>query len=508
MLHPIRDSLIIAALVAATACTAGGPTDSELAAEDETGVTEVATTAVESRRPPVIYHDDGSVETGGEWFANVVEFQHSANFMVNDRRCATREPSRLLRGAPTDCTTSATVIKPEYSPDSGPVFTIPVVFHIVKKTDGTGEIPDALIQSQIAILNEDYGAIAGTLGEHGTVAKIRFVLASQDPNGQPTTGIVRVTNNTYFDNGTGMHMALHWDTKRYLNIYTSSADGALGYATLASESAGAIDDGVVLLHSTVGRDPPMGGEYNKGRTGTHEVGHYLGLLHTFDSGCGTASAPYTTADLIKDTVAHRDANYQCTAATSTCTGGGVVPIDNYMNYTPDTCMTKFTPEQVNRMRCSIMNYRQELVMSGAVGVPPIAKFSWTVDGLSARFVDESTDADGTVMTRSWLFGDGAASADQNPTHAYATAGTYAVTLEVTDNSGATHTYSANVAVDEPTACKPGDDDCACTGDDCDDTSGGGCCETGGSSLGGSATLMIAVLLGLRARRRRPATRVV
>src|SRR5690606_3128286 len=112
------------------------------------------------------------------------------------------------------------------------------------------------------------------------------------------TGINRVTNDNYFNDSGNFQMALHWDTTRYLNIYTNSAGGYLGYATLASESAGDVDDGVVLLYTAVGRNAPEGGGYAQGRTATHGVGHYLGLLHTFDGGCGTATAPYTSGDLI------------------------------------------------------------------------------------------------------------------------------------------------------------------------------------------------------------------
>lgn len=507
MRHPIRELLVTVTLVAATACAVDVPTERELVTDEPRHAVNLEDRGPR-RLPPVTYHADGSVETGGQVFPSVVEFQQSADFIEHGRRCATREPTRALHAAPADCGTSMTAIKPEYSPAMGEVFTIPVVFHIIKKTDGTGEIPDALIKSQLDILNEDFGALAGTLGEGGTPSKIRFVLATKDPDGNPTTGILRVTNNAYFNNSDGMHQALAWDTKRYLNIYTSSADGALGWATLAAESAGAIDDGVVLLHSAVGRDAPMGGIYNKGRTGTHEVGHYLGLFHTFDGGCGSANAPYTSGDLLADTVAHSQPDYECNASTSTCSGGGALPIDNYMNYTPDTCMRKFTPEQVNRMRCSIMNYRKELVMNQQdAGVPPMAKFSVTVQGLTATFVDESTDADGTITTRSWSFGDGATSSEQNPTHTYAAAGTYTVALEVTDNTGATHTYSADVTVTEPdpNACDPGDTNCAspCEGADCDSETTGGCgCATSGSSFGSSAVLLLAVVLGLCLGRRR------
>jgi hypothetical protein len=450
-------------------------------------------------RPAVVYHEDGKVETNGLRFASVSAFHRSAEFRNSGRRCGTREPSRLLRAAPGDCDTAATMIKEEYAP--GVTFTIPVVFHIIKKTDGTGEISDAMIQTQIDILNEDFGALANTPGAGGTPGRIRFVLATKNANGQPTTGINRVTNNSYFDDNGGMQMALHWDTTRYLNIYTSSAGGALGYATLASESAGQDDDGVVLLHSTVGRNPPMGGEYNMGRTGTHEVGHFLGLLHTFDGGCGTATAPYTSGDLIADTVAHATEDYECTAGATTCAGGGQKPIDNYMNYTPDACMTKFTVEQVNRMRCSIVNYRAQLVANDqGVGKPPIAGFSSTVDGLLARFMDESSDPDGTIALHSWMFGDGTTSLEQHPMHTYAAAGTYTVTLVVTDNSGASEMFSAPVTV----ADKPA----GCTGDDCPDggEEGGGCCQTGGGSSGGPLGLAGVVVALWFARARRSSTR--
>ena len=400
-------------------------------------------------RPPVTYHKNGTVETGDQRFASVEEFQRSEDFIQHGRRCGSTHTPKSLRAAPTDCSFSSTSIKPEYGPDV--TFTIPVVFHIIQKTDGTGHIDESLIHSQLDVLNEDFEALANTPGGMGTNGKIRFVLATTNPQGQPTTGINYVTNNSYFtDPGSGlspMKQALNWDPKHYFNIYTNDANGALGYATFPSESAGDAEDGVVLLYTSVGRNAPQGGIYNQGRTATHEVGHYLGLFHSFQGGCGNASTPYTSGDLIKDTVAHSGPNFDCTAAASTCSGGGALPIENYMNYTNDTCMTKFSVEQINRMRCSIVNYRADLVdieMGG--NAAPNANFTSTKNNLVVNFTDTSTDSDGTIASRAWTFGDGTTSTQANPSKTYAAAGTYTVTLKVTDNGGATDTHSAQVTV--------------------------------------------------------------
>ncbi|HLL20694.1 MAG TPA: hypothetical protein VK427_01110 [Kofleriaceae bacterium] len=169
--------------------------------------------------------------------------------MTHGRRCGSDRIPKQVRAAPTDCSFTSTSIKPEYAADS--TFTIPVVFHVIQKTDGTGAIDESLIHSQIEVLNEDFDALAGTPGANGNAGKIRFVLASKDPQGNPTNGIEYVTNNSYFtDPGSGlspMKQALNWDPANYFNIYTNDANGALGYATFPSESAADQEDGVVLL---------------------------------------------------------------------------------------------------------------------------------------------------------------------------------------------------------------------------------------------------------------------
>src|SRR5688500_6623081 len=109
-------------------------------------------------RPPVTYHKNGTVETGDLKFASVEEFQRSEDFAIHGRRCASDRVPNHTRAAPTDCSFTSTSIKAEYNPSD--VLTIPVVFHVIKKTDGTGDVPEALIHSQMEILNEDFDALA------------------------------------------------------------------------------------------------------------------------------------------------------------------------------------------------------------------------------------------------------------------------------------------------------------------------------------------------------------
>lgn len=305
-------------------------------------------------------------------YNSVIQWQQSTEFRTNvRRRCATDPRMQSIIGlrSASDCSFTQTAIKAEYNVANGDTFVIPVVFHVVKRSDGTGDISDALLKSQIDVLNEDYMAMANTPGKDSVPAGVRFVLATTDPAGKPTTGITRTTNNAWFndpgpDADNPMKQALHWDTTKYLNIYTNDANGALGYSTFPQEEAGGPQDGVVLVYSSVGRDAPEGGIYDQGRTATHEVGHYLGLLHTFQGGCGTT---YTSGDLLKDTPPQSSPQYDCPSGPDAESCGGDADPHNFMNYTQDTCLFHFSTEQVNRLRCSIMNYRPTMMAVAKCG---------------------------------------------------------------------------------------------------------------------------------------------
>jgi subtilisin-like proprotein convertase family protein len=305
-----------------------------------------------------------AIETGGRSFGTWADFYNSQLFFSEGRRCGTPPSPKdtYLFADPSDCSASSTNPTSEY--DGPNVYEITVVWHVIQNTSGQGNLSDSLIQSQIDILNEDFRALAGSPGSPGYDTRIQFKLATTDPSGNPTTGITRSTNDTWFEDGGSYWNSLAWDPTTYANVYSNNASGALGYVPFlpmtGGGSVGTAVDRIVVLWSAVGRNGPGGPPYDQGRTMTHEVGHYLGLEHTFNNGCGTASVPdcYSTGDLLCDTNAQNSPNYGCPTSASSCSSAD--PIRNYMNYTDDTCMWLFSQEQSRRMRCALTGYRAQL----------------------------------------------------------------------------------------------------------------------------------------------------
>jgi hypothetical protein len=260
--------------------------------------------------------------------------------------------------AQADCAYRFTNPSAEYAP--GVIYEIPVVFHVIQNTSGVGFVSEAQVQSQIDVLNEDFRALPGTNGAPGLDSRIRFKLATLDPTGNPTTGVTYSMNNQWFNDGGQYWNTLAWAPDRYMNVYTNLSGGALGYtAGLASTAnyAGTRRDRVVVLWSVVGKDAPYGLPWDQGRIATHEVGHYLGLWHTFDFGCGTANC-YTTGDTLCDTSSQQSPTNGCVASATSC--GTPDPVTNYMDYTDDACIWDFSEEQILRMRCSISQWRPQL----------------------------------------------------------------------------------------------------------------------------------------------------
>ncbi len=225
---------------------------------------------------------------------------------------------------------------------------IPVVVNVVYKT-AAQNISAAQIQSQIDVLNNDFAATNLDISSIPSVFQgvqsgdvgVRFVL---DRVIRFNTKKTSFTTNDGMKKASGGGIAPTSPTTK-LNIWSCNlSNGILGYAQFPGGATAT--DGVVILYSAFGVTS-AGAPYNKGRTATHEVGHWLNLRHIWgDANCGN--------DFVTDTPLHNGANYGCPAANirSTCTGTPVMMTMNYMDYTDDLCMYMFSAGQKTRMNAT------------------------------------------------------------------------------------------------------------------------------------------------------------
>ena len=264
------------------------------------------------------------------------------------------------------------------------IITIPVVVHVVWETN-THNISDAQIQSQIDVLNEDFrrtniDAINTPNVWQGIAAdsEIEFCLASIDPNGLPTNGIDRVqTTHGKFGMDSDIHTASaggadDWPNDDYLNIWVCDiTNSLLGYASPPSNWIGD-GDGLVIGYKYFGRIGSVQSPYNKGRTATHEIGHWFNLDHVWGGGWGSCGS-----DNVNDTPTQEQENYSCPgfpANPNSCntTNANGDMFMNYMDYTNDACMNMFTNGQKTRMLSAINQYRQNMLnhnlCEGSVGI--------------------------------------------------------------------------------------------------------------------------------------------
>lgn len=240
---------------------------------------------------------------------------------------------------------------------------IPVVIHVLYNT-GSQNISNAQILSQLESLNKDFSHLNADTSNTPAAFKakaadcrIRFCLAKVDPQGRLTGGIIRKhTNLEYFLGDDGMKFSASggddaWDSRRYLNIWVCNMFGrSLGYAT--PPGGPEATDGVVINFDVFGTTGFLRAPFNKGRTTTHEVGHWLGLKHIWgDALCGS--------DEVDDTPPQKSYNYGCPSfpKTSTCSADSKGDMFmNFMDFSDDACMNMFTAGQKNKMRsCFSLN---------------------------------------------------------------------------------------------------------------------------------------------------------
>ena len=328
---------------------------------------------------------------------------------------------------------------------------IPVVVHVIHN-GGNENISDGQIESQIQILNEDYGKLPGTNGDgNGVDTEVRFCLANIDPYGNCTNGIVRVksplTNHQSYQRSLLKELSF-WDNNRYLNVYiVKTINGNVGgYSSFPGGPPE--EDGFVVRHNLFGNIGTASSSL--GRTASHELGHWLGLYHTFNNGCGTDIC--SDGDYVCDTPPQSTPSYNC-STLNTCSNDSPDVDDqkeNYMNYTPDACKNMFTNGQRLRIKAVLDTIRTQiwrssnLVSTGCDSnytVPlncPVSADFITLNknicvGNSVYFMDKSLN---NPDTWEWSFPGGTPtnSSDQNPTIIYNSSGIYKVKLKVS-NSG-------------------------------------------------------------------------
>lgn len=339
---------------------------------------------------------------------------------------------------------------------------IPVVVHVIHD-NGIGNISYEQVEDAIRVLNEDFRRINSDTLATSTIFKpyaadseIEFRLAKLDPNGNCTNGVVRVNSpNDTYDAGNAVKSVSYWPSNQYMNIWIinsianfSGNNGTiLGYAQFPGSGSWSTY-GIVMRHDQFGS---IGTSNADGRTLTHEVGHCLNLLHTFQSGCGSSCS--SSGDRVCDTPPAFEATYACNKSQNTCSndasgsasvynGDVVDQIENYMSY--DNCQNMFTLGQKTRMKSALSSFStlQNLVSSAnlaATGTDHLndvlceANFeaSKTVicAGSSISFEDLSFDG---VTTHDWTFTGGFPQSSQQsaPVITYNTPGVYDVSLEV------------------------------------------------------------------------------
>ncbi len=307
-------------------------------------------------------------------FVTFVSFsQRTCHTMENHERMLHEDPNYQFNLNAIELFTQKVISRTEFS-DQKAVINIPVVVHVVYNTSSQN-ISDAQILSQIDILNKDFRKLNSDWSNTPSIfqasvadCEINFCLASVTPTGAATNGIIRksTTVSSFSSNDAVKYSAQGgsdaWNTTKYLNLWVCNLTGGLlGYAQFPGGAAAT--DGVVVNYTAFGNTGTAQAPYNKGRTATHEVGHWLNLRHIWgDANCGS--------DLVNDTPTHQTSNAGCPSyPKSNSCGTSAEMTMNYMDYTDDACMYMFTNGQKARMQALFAagGFRESLKSSNGCG---------------------------------------------------------------------------------------------------------------------------------------------
>jgi Pregnancy-associated plasma protein-A len=288
--------------------------------------------------------------------------------MVVHEWLAETQPEYRARRLQAEDETRASINSGEALRVTAKLVTLQAVVHVVHQTPEQN-ISDAQVKSQIDVLNRDYRAKNTDIRKVPKVwkslvldANIQFALATKDPKGKPTSGITR-TATTVASFGADDSVKAKktggvdaWPADRYVNIWVCNlGSNLLGYAQFPGGPAKT--DGVVILFSAFGTGRGTNAPFNKGRTATHEIGHFLGLRHIWGD-----RNDCNGNDFVTDTPPAQQANTGKPAFPHvTCNNGPSGDMFmNYMDYVDDDTMFMFTTGQVARMNATLAGPRKKL----------------------------------------------------------------------------------------------------------------------------------------------------